>query len=605
MFSLRARFIFFFGFFILVSSVTMAVFSGLSIIKTGETLCAEQATPIAKKALNVIDGDKFEALCRSLNDNDPYYEEVRIALFNIKETANCQYLYTMAPVKGNIYRFVIDGSCDPSDEINFSPIGTEEDISDYGDGPFLAMKDGEAHSSGIEKQEQWGYTISTYQGIKNSRGQVVGFIGVDFNVETILQMLYRRVLYISIVSIFFLIIGIILVCLFTSRIFGTMKTISAAMEQISSGKADLTFTIPAQGKNELSYLAYNCNAVIASLNQLIIRLQGETGILNETGNELSSKMSDHINVLSAATNDISEISASITEQSDKVESITIGMQSVETEIKSLDQKLTQQSEAIQQSSSVIEEITANIKSVDNNVNEILEEYKHLVTEATEGQNQQKSVTVQIGNIAQQREHLLAANESIASIASKTNLLAMNAAIEASHAGEAGKGFAVVAGEIRTLAETSAKQSESISQLLQSISEAINGIVESSTKSANNFASVTQKITHLQQLIDEVQGGMNEERIGAENILNAMLTLEGTTKDITSASAHMKGESEHVFEGIRALSTISESTMNKSNNVTMRMDEMKATAEAAVTASDRNLSATSKVSDMINGFATSK
>ena len=604
MHSLRTRFIVFFGLFILSSCIIMGVFSAYSIINTGVALCAEQGFPIAKKASEAIDGDKFEALTKSLSDEDPYYEEARQALLTIKETINCQYLYTMAPISGSLYRYIIDGSCEPGEE-GFSYIGDEDDISNFGKGPVEAMQDGGYHSSGLENQEEWGYTISTYKGIKNSKGQVVGFIGVDFEVETILEMLYRRVLYIGIVSLIVLVCGILLIVLFTSRIFGTMKTISKAMEEISSGKADLTFRIPKRGNNELSLLADHCNGVIESLNQLIVQLQSETGILNETGTELSTKMSDHINVLSAATNDISVISASITEQSDKVESITSGMQSVETEIKSLDQKLTQQSEAIQQSSSVIEEITANIKSVDKNVNEILEEYKHLVTEATDGQNQQKSVTVQIGNIAQQSEHLLAANESIASIASKTNLLAMNAAIEASHAGEAGKGFAVVAGEIRTLAETSAKQSDSISQLLQSISEAINGIVESSTKSANNFASVTAKINHLQQLIDEVQSGMNEERIGAENILNAMLTLEGTTKDITSASAHMKGESEHVFEGIRALNTLSESTMNKSNNVTVRMDEMKSTAEAAVTASDRNLSATSKVSDMINGFSTGK
>ena len=605
MLSLRTRFILVFGLFILLSTVCMGGFAAVSIIKTGVKLCEEQGRPIAQKAFEAIDGDKFEALCKNPTTNDPYYEEARKALFNIKETINCKFLYTMAPVNGTIYQFIIDGSCDPSDTENFSPIGTKEDIADYGDGPFKCMEDGDFHSSGLEKQEQWGYTISTYKGIKNSKGQVVGFIGVDFYVDTILDTMIKRVGAIALLSAIVLVLGIIVISLFTKKIFGAMQTISTAMEKIASGKADLTFRIPVRGHNELSQLGNHCNNVIGSLNNLVSDLQGETGILNETGNELSTKMSDHINVLSAATNDISDISTSITEQSDKVESITNGMQSVETEIKSLDQKLTEQSEAIQQSSSVIEEITANIKSVDNNVNEILEEYKHLVTEATEGQNQQKKVTVQIGNIAQQSEHLLAANESISSIAKQTNLLAMNAAIEASHAGEAGKGFAVVAGEIRTLAETSAKQSDSISQLLQSISEAINGIVESSTKSANNFASVTQKITHLQQLIDEVQAGMNEERIGAENILNAMLTLEGTTKDITSASAHMKGESEHVFEGIRALNTLSESTMNKSNNVTLRMDEMKTTAEAAVTASDRNLSATSKVADMINGFSTGK
>ena len=605
MHSLRTRFIVVFGLFILLSSTVMGFFSAVSIINTGVALCREQGVPIAQKANEVLDGDKFEALCKNPSVNDPYYEEARLKLLAIKETINCQYLYTMAPVGGNIFRYIIDGSCDPSDTENFSELGTHEDITDYGEGPLLAMQDGGYHSSGIEKQEQWGYTISTYKGILNSRGEVVGFIGVDFNVETILQMLYKRVTYIVIVSIIVLIVGILLITVFTSRIFGTMKTISGAMEEIASGKADLTFRIPEHGNNELSQLANHSNSVIESLNRLILQLQDEAGILNETGTQLSTKMNEHIDVLTAATQDIGEISNSITEQSEKVEGITQGMQSVENEIKSLDLKLTQQSEAIQQSSSVIEEITANIRSVDKNVNEILGEYNLLVKEASEGQEQQNSVSTQIGNIAQQSEQLLAANTSISSIANQTNLLAMNAAIEASHAGEAGKGFAVVAAEIRKLAETSAKQSDSISHLLQNITEAIDGIVESSKKSSRNFESVGNKIKHLQQLIEEVQGGMNEERIGAENILNTMLTLEGTTKDITSASAHMKGESEQVFESIRILNSLAESTMDKSNNVSFRMEEMKSTAEAAVSASDRNLSATNKVSDMINGFSTSQ
>ena len=55
------------------------------------------------------------------------------------------------------------------------------------------------------------------------------------------------------------------------------------MEEISNGKADLTFRIPEQGNNELSKLASNCNAVISSLNRLVQDLQGETGVLNETG----------------------------------------------------------------------------------------------------------------------------------------------------------------------------------------------------------------------------------------------------------------------------------------------------------------------------------
>ena len=237
MHSLRTRFIIVFGLFILLSSTIMGFFAAYSIINTGVALCADQGIPIAEKAAQVIDGDKFEELALNPSVNNPYYEETRLKLLDIKNTANCHYLYTMAPVGGTIFKYIIDGSCDPSDTENFSDLGTHEDITDYGDGPLKAMSDGGTYSSGLEKQEQWGYTISTYRGIKNSKGKVVGFIGIDFNVETILQMLKRRIISIAIVSIIVLIIGIGLVILFTSRIFGTMNTISVAMEKISSGKS--------------------------------------------------------------------------------------------------------------------------------------------------------------------------------------------------------------------------------------------------------------------------------------------------------------------------------------------------------------------------------
>ena len=54
-----------------------------------------------------------------------------------------------------------------------------------------------------------------------------------------------------------------------------------------------------------------------------------------------------------------------------------------------------------------------------------------------------------------------------------------------------------------------------------------------------------------------------------------------------------------------LKELAEKTHSKSSDVKIQMTEMKETASAAANASDRNLSATNKVTDMINGFSTGR
>ncbi len=600
--SLKFRFIVVFGLFVLLSCTVISVFSSFSITKTSSDLASRQGYPILEKAASVIDGDKFEAFCKNPSEDDPFYEETRLALLAIAETIGCQYLYTMEPVVPNkIARYIIDGSCDPSDTENFSPLGTEEDITSYGSAPWEVLAHGGMICSGLEHQDDWGWIVSTYRAIKTSSGKIVGFIGVDFDMSDFVDTMNFQKLIIAILGLSFVLLGIGIVTLFTSSIFGKMNTVSQAMEQISKGSADLTARIPEGGGTELEALAANCNHVIGSLNSLVKDLQGESGILLETGDDLREKMKGHIKEMNAADENVDDIALQVNSQKAKIESINDEAQKVDEAIGDLDKRISDQSKAVQNSSSSIAEISASINSVAKHIETIIEEYAMLVKDSSEGRKLQDEVSVQIKNIAEQSENLTEANEAIAAIAEQTDLLAMNAAIEAAHAGDAGKGFAVVADEIRQLAETSSTQSDEIKKLLGGISSAIMGIVTSSQKSAGSFEQVGTKIVQLDGLIKEVQDGMKEQNSGVDNILSTMKILDSTTAGITNASGSIKDAARKLSAGAQDLETMAVETKQKSEDAKQNMEKMRKSAQDVVDATNLSSETSRKVSDMINHF----
>ena len=599
--SLKTRFIIIFSFFIVLSVTIMSLVASLNIMSIGTTFANDQGLSIIHKASEVIDGDEFAAFLQNPSEDDPYYERTRLRLLDIATSTNCQYLYTMIPVKGTVYRYIIDGSCDPSDEENFSPLGTDEDIADYGSYPLETQKRDCITYSNIMNIENWGYQISVYKSIATPSGKIVGFIGCDFDATSLVNTLHKH-LFITIgLGILCLALGLITIFLFTNTLFKKIKNISNAMEQISMGTADLTARIPEHGKNELTSLAQNCNRVIASMNEMMASLQSHTGVLSQTGDVLSNRMSDSISSIKTVSEEVQEIAGRINDQTQRIESITSEVQSVENEISKLDDRIVEQSQAIQLSSNTMQDLSSNIHTVDNSLSQIISEYSNLVKEANQGRAMQVEVVEQIESIARQSENLNHANAAISSIAKQTNLLAMNAAIEAAHAGELGKGFGVVADEIRSLAETSSSQSGSIKGLLKGITQSISGIVESSKSSADSFERLGNKINQLENLIQEVQAGMGEQNRGVENILSEMKKLDETTGDITDTSSHIKTSSSRVLSNVQDLETIAADTRSKSTEVSSDMQSMENVALDAVKACEKNQDASKQVAEIINGF----
>ena len=121
---------------ILASLIAVVIISTMSIIKTAEQFAKMQGAPVVEKVFNHIDGDKFDRLTQTLDKDDPWAEETRIWMLDVAQSVGCAYLFTMSPASGANYRYIIDGSCDPSDTERFSQMGTEENISSWSDAPF-------------------------------------------------------------------------------------------------------------------------------------------------------------------------------------------------------------------------------------------------------------------------------------------------------------------------------------------------------------------------------------------------------------------------------------------------------------------------------------
>ena len=253
----------------------------------------------------------------------------------------------------------------------------------------------------------------------------------------------------------------------------------AQMNRFAHG--DLTAHLVPEGQDdEMGKLFLGFNNSVSNIRSLLLRIQQA---LLATGTAAAN--------ISSATE---ELAAGSQEQSAQASEVAAAVEEMARTIVENAQNASETASVAQKNGQVAQ-----------NGGQVVAQTVDKIREIAEVVGQSAQTVERLGASSQQIDEII---KVIDEIAEQTNLLALNAAIEAARAGEQGKGFAVVADEVRKLAERTTGATKQIAEMIQTIQgetgQAIEAMQRGTAEVEAGIVLADETGTALRQVVDQTQ-----------------------------------------------------------------------------------------------------
>jgi methyl-accepting chemotaxis protein len=362
--------------------------------------------------------------------------------------------------------------------------------------------------------------------------------------EMVMSDVTKLVGAIIVVSVLFILIGMIITYIIASTITKPIKEASTYLTVVASG--DFTGEISKkllEKNDETGVLSRSIKTMQSSIKTIVMEVvRGSADVEN-----LLLTINDNMNDLNHSIEEISATTEELSAGTEEVASSTQEMGSTSLEFEKAVNSIAIEAQEGVVTINNVSAMAANMKkNATDSKNTALEIYGKTKIDLTEAIEQSKSVS-QINELA----------EGILAITSQTNLLSLNAAIEAARAGESGKGFAVVANEIKKLAE----DSENMANRIQDVTKVITLAVENLAKGSSEILGfIDKKVLSDYDALVETSVEYSENSLSIDNMMSS---FSATSEELLASVQNMA----------KAIGEISNSTNEEANGATMIAQEV--------------------------------
>ncbi len=371
--------------------------------------------------------------------------------------------------------------------------------------------------------------ITIAKAIQDHQGQVIGAIGLDFDMAQLVRLVrmdtLKETIIITVISV---VAGLIIVFFFIRSLLFNLKTINHEMERIAAG--DLSGEpLKMRGKNEFYTLANSVDKMKQQLAQVI----------------------DGIKV---ASNKVTEQSVLLTESAYQVKE---GSEYISTTMEQLTVGSETQANSSTELATAMERYRGQVEAATIHSKDVVEQSEHVAQLSQQGAkqinlstNQMQQIHQLVHNAYQKVKGLDQKSQEIGQIvtvireiAEQTNLLALNAAIEAARAGEEGRGFAVVADEVRKLAD----------QVNESIAEISTIIIDIQTESTE----VSQALETGYDQVDQGTKQIEQTGVNFKNIDDSLTDMVDKIQHILTDLTKIQAETQQMNQGVDEIASVSQ------------------------------------------------